>query len=154
VTCVVTDTGPLIHLSALDVLPLFDVFETVLVPETVLEEVERGGVPDGLSALSTERIEASDDSLAPDLDAGERATLAVALEHDATVVTDDLDARRAASRLDLDVTGSVGVIVRNYAAGNIDRETAVSLIRRLQSETSLFITDAVVEAGIELVEQS
>jgi predicted nucleic acid-binding protein len=46
VTCVVTDTGPLIHLSALDVLPLFDVFETVLVPETVLEELERGRVPD------------------------------------------------------------------------------------------------------------
>jgi predicted nucleic acid-binding protein len=37
VTCVVTDTGPLIHLSALDVLPLFEVFETLLVPETVLE---------------------------------------------------------------------------------------------------------------------
>jgi predicted nucleic acid-binding protein len=70
VTCVVTDTGPLIHLSALDVLSLFDVFETVLVPETVLDELERGGVPDGLSALSTARVEASDDSLAPDLDAG------------------------------------------------------------------------------------
>jgi hypothetical protein len=52
------------------------------------------------------------------------------------------------------VTGSVGVVVRNYAAGEIGHETAVSLIRRLQSETSLFITDVVVEAGIELIEHS
>jgi predicted nucleic acid-binding protein len=88
VTCVVTDTGPLIHLSALDAVFLFDVFETVVIPETVLAELKRGGVLGGLYTLSPESVEATDESLVPDLDPGERAVLSVALDRNATVVTE------------------------------------------------------------------
>jgi hypothetical protein len=45
----------------------------------------------------------------------------------------------------------VGVIVLAFTRGKIDRQTAVDRMRALQAETSLFVTDAVVERGIELL---
>jgi hypothetical protein len=43
----VSDAGPLIHLAEIDSLELLSRFDTLLVPETVYEEVDVGGVPDG-----------------------------------------------------------------------------------------------------------
>ena len=51
----VSDAGPLIHLAEIDSLELLATFDTLLVPETVYEEVDVGGVPDGLADLSYER---------------------------------------------------------------------------------------------------
>ncbi|WP_020222957.1 hypothetical protein [Halarchaeum acidiphilum] len=75
----VSDAGPLIHLDEIDSLELLAPFDTLLVPETVYEEVEAGGVPNGLSDLPYELVEADESRVVPeDLDAGERAAIAVA----------------------------------------------------------------------------
>jgi len=55
----VSDTGPLIHLAEIDSLELLSAFETLLIPETVYEEVEAGGVPDGISNISYELVSAA-----------------------------------------------------------------------------------------------
>lgn len=54
---VVADTGPLIHLAQADVLSLLELTGEVLVPETVLDELERG--PTDISGLefSVERVD-------------------------------------------------------------------------------------------------
>ncbi len=88
-----------------------------------------------------------------DLDAGETAALAIASERDAVLLTDDLEARRAAKARDIEVHGSVGIIVLAYTRGELDRQTAVGRMRALQTDTSLFVTDAVIEQGIELLEE-
>ena len=52
----------------------------------------------------------------------------------------------------VEVHGSIGVIALGYARGLLDREEAASLMRALQRETSLFVTEAVVERGIRMLD--
>ena len=85
----------------------------VHVPETVYDELERGGVPDEFEELSFERLEP--DELQPEtteLDPGERAAMAVANERGTVLLTDDLAARDAAVEHSIDVHGSAVVRLR------------------------------------------
>ena len=150
----VSDAGPLIHLAEIDSLELLSTVDTLLVPETVYEEVDAGGVPDGLADLSYEFDEADGCRIgAEKLDAGERAALAIADERGIVLLTDDLAAREAASDAGVEVHGSIGVIALSYGCGLIDRDEAASRMRALQRETSLFVTEAVVERGIRMLDE-
>lgn len=150
----VSDAGPLIHLAEIDSLELLSAFDTLLIPETVYEELERGGVPDGISDLSYEPVEADEDRVESEaLDAGERAALAVTKERALVLLTDDLAAREAASDAGVEVHGSIGVIALGHARGLLDRDEAAPLMRALQRETSLFVTEAVVERGIRMLDE-
>jgi len=150
----VSDAGPLIHLAEIDSLELLSTFDTLLVPEAVYTEVEVGGVPDGLADLSYELVEA-DESRAGDgeLDAGERAAISVAEEQKVVLLTDDLAAREAASDANIEVRGSIGAIALGYGRGLLDRDEAASCMRALQRETSLFVTEAVVDRGIQMLDE-
>ncbi|MFW5900725.1 MAG: nucleic acid-binding protein [Halodesulfurarchaeum sp.] len=150
----VSDAGPLIHLAEIGSLGLLAAFDRLLVPETVYEEVEAGGVPDGLSDLSYELVETDErHSETEDLDAGERAAIAVAKARRVILLTDDLAAREAATDVGVDVHGSIGIIALGYGRGLLDRDEAASRIRALQRETSLFLTEAVVERGIQMLDE-
>jgi len=77
----VSDAEPLIHLAEIDSIELLATFDTLLVPEAVYNEVDAGGVPDGLADLSYELVEADECRIgAEELDAGERAAIATAKE--------------------------------------------------------------------------
>lgn len=150
----VSDTGPLIHLGEIHSLELIEAFDRLYIPETVYDELERGGVPDGLEERSFERIEP--DELQPgttELDPGERAAIAVASDREAVLLTDDLSARDAAAEHDIDVHGSLGVIAIAHANDFVDRDEAADLMRALQRETSLFVTEAVVERAIRKLDE-
>ena len=150
----VADTGPIIHLDEIDALGLLSAIDRVLVPQTVYDELEVGTVPPALSDIEYEIVEVDSPSLSVELDPGETAALAVASERSGVLLTDDLAARNAAAEFDVEVHGSVGVIVLAYTRGELSKSEAVDLMRALQTETSLFITDAVVEHGIALLEES
>ena len=150
----VSDAGPLIHLTEMDSLGLLSMVDTLLVPGTVYEEVDAGGVPDGIADLSYELVEADESRIgAEELDAGERAALAVADERGIILLTDDLAAREAASDADVEVHGTIGVIALSYGRGLLDRDEAASRMRALQRETSLFVAEAVVERGIRMLDE-
>jgi predicted nucleic acid-binding protein len=105
-----------------------------------------------MQELSYVRVEA--DKQQPDnLDPGESAALTVANKRDAVLLTDDLAARTAATDRGIEVRGSLGVIAFGYAKGELDRDEAASRMRELQHETSLFVTDAVVERGIDILDR-
>jgi predicted nucleic acid-binding protein len=53
----------------------------------------------------------------------------------------------------IEVRGSIGVIALGYNRGRLDGDEAASRMRALQRETSLFVTDAVVERGIQMLEK-
>ncbi|MEA5388539.1 nucleic acid-binding protein [Haloarculaceae archaeon H-GB11] len=148
----VPDTGPLIHLAEIDSLDLLSLFDRILVPTTVLDELSVGTVPSGLSELAFQRIEASNDvEYSTDLDPGERAALSVAQERDAVLLTDDMAARDVATDLGVEVHGSIGVIALGYARDRFDKSDAERRMRNLQKKSTLFVSDAVVERGIELL---
>lgn len=150
----VADAGPIIHLDEIDALRLLSTIDRVLIPETVYEELEVGTVPPALSDIEYELVAVDSPALDVDLDPGETAALAVASERSAVFLTDDLAARNAAEELDVEVHGSIGVLVLAYTREELSKSEAVDLMRALQQETSLFITDAVVEQGIALLEES
>lgn len=154
-TAAVSDAGPLIHLAEIDSLELLAEFDTLLVPETVYEEVQAGGLPNGLSEVADEVVAAGggDTDVSDELDAGERAAISVARERELVLLTDDLAAREVASETGIDVHGSIGVIALGYGRGVLDRDEAASGMRALQRETSLFVTEAVVERGIRLLDE-
>jgi predicted nucleic acid-binding protein len=147
----VVDAGPIIHLDQIDSLQLLSVFDSVVVPETVYKELSAGEIPENLENLEYEIRTAEGDTVYEGLDKGETAALQLAeiSEADPVFLTDDLDAREQSNQLDIEVHGSIGIIVLNFSQGDLKFDEAVSLMRRLQEETQLFVTETVVERGID-----
>jgi predicted nucleic acid-binding protein len=130
VTTWVVDTSPLIFLAKLGHLDLLrGGADTVYIPQAVLNEVRAR--PDeatqaieqaALSWLSVRQIRNRDavDILRADLDLGEAEVIVLARETTADqVVMDDLDARRFARRVGLDLIGTVGLLLAARLRGEI-----------------------------------
>lgn len=150
----VADTGPLIHLAEIDSLELLSAFDSLYIPETVYAELEAGGVPISLNEIEYEHVVPSESrSHSTELDSGEAAAILVAMERGAVLLTDDLDARKVATNEGVQVHGSVGVIALGYSRGLLESDEAGARMRALQRETSLFVTDGVVERGIRMLEE-
>lgn len=149
---VVADTGPLIHLAQADVLSLLELTGEVLVPETVLDELEHG--PTDISGLefSVERVDIDIESVYPHLDSGETAALVVCTERDAILLTDDLDARNTATDEGIEVHGSVGVVLHGYSQRALSADAAKRTLRELKRDTNLYLSTPLIEHAIELVE--
>ena len=87
------------------------------------------------------------------MDAGECAALAVAVERKVVLLTDDFAAREAAADVGVEVHGSIGIIALGYGRRLLARDEAAARMRALQRETSLFVTEAVVEHGIRMLDE-
>jgi len=107
-------------------------------------------VPSGLADVSYELVDSDGEAGAEEeLDAGESAAIAVATERDIVLLPDDLAARRFASDGGIEVHGSVGIIALAHGRGRLDADEATARMGALQRETSPFVTEAVIERGIE-----
>jgi predicted nucleic acid-binding protein len=134
----VFDAGPLIYLDALGYLHTLRELHRVVIPEAVARELEKHpGAPAG-SAPSLEWVERRTPatvavrrvvSQPPSLDAGERETIALALEAGggATAVIDDRRGRKRARNLEVPLTGTLGVLQALHRAGHADRSLAEDL---------------------------
>lgn len=150
---VVVDAGPLIHLTQAGALSLLDEFEAVAVPQTVLEEVNSGGVLDGLSEVdhAVEEITHSDEDV-PTLDPGETAAIILARDVGAILLTDDLPAREIAADLGIEVHGSIGVVLYGYGRGRLSTTEAEELIRALEHDSTLYLADPLIEYALQVLE--
>ena len=128
---VISNTSPLQYLYQLDLLDLLPaLYGEVLVPAGVVSEIA-AGCSRGVSLPHLEALpwlhvcEVGTPallSLIPDLGAGEREVLALALEKPgALVILDDSQARRLAERLELGLTGTLGLLLKAKQIGRIDR---------------------------------
>ena len=119
---VVADSGPLIALARLDLLPLLaSRFDNVLVPEAVFLECTRHrDRPGALAIVAASEAGLFQQAHVTDaerfaaeylLDTGESAALMLAHHRAAPVLVDERKARRVASRLGIPVIGTVGVLV-------------------------------------------
>jgi hypothetical protein len=137
---VVSDTSPLLNLALIDRLDLVrEQFSTVTVPERVWDELLDG--EDGVDALRSihdagvlDIVTVNDSSLfvefRRDLDVGEAAALAYALEADADLVLlDEREARQTARRHDLSMTGAIGILLRASRTGDVDLQTEFDALR-------------------------
>lgn len=126
---VVSDTTPLLYLVRVGRLDLLrELYVDVVVPQTVWNELVEAR-PDALGVVAVRAaawLRVVPDASAPDdvaevlaeIDAGEAAAIAVALErHADLLLIDDAAGRRAAGELGVAVRGTLGVLVTAKAAG-------------------------------------
>ncbi|WP_226023016.1 twitching motility protein PilT [Halomicrobium salinisoli] len=84
-------------------------------------------IPVIVPSSSAEELEAE---FLETLDPGEAQALAVAVAVDGMFITDDGDARENAKRRDVDLTGSIGLLVRFVEDGHVSAETADTYLKR------------------------
>ncbi|MFC6614846.1 twitching motility protein PilT [Halopenitus salinus] len=75
-------------------------------------------------------VTALEETLLETLDPGEAQALAVAEVSDGLIVTDDGDARATANQRQVDLTGSIGLLVRFVEDGHLSPDTADEYLTR------------------------
>lgn len=155
---VVSNTGPLIHLSEINFLTAIDIFQEILIPEEVESELKRNKISIPKKIICFLLKPESKDIVKiltnqENLDLGEASAIALALQEKADIfLTDDLEARNIAKHYNLETHGTLGIILRVFRENIIDKKTAIEKVRYLQEKSSLFITRDLVEYAIKEIE--
>lgn len=158
---VVCDASPLIYLSRLEQFRLLQrLYDTVLIPPAVWQEVgvAGAGFPEAteLKAAVEEgwiRVEgpvgpkSALDPFVSGLGQGEVEAILLARERKAVLITDDALGRSAAERLGMDVTGTIGVLLRAKKHGKI--ASLRPLLDRLKTQTNFRISTKVLGEALK-----
>jgi predicted nucleic acid-binding protein len=161
-TCVVSDSGPLVALAVLDCLHVPErLWGRLLAPQTVLDEC--AGLPNKAGAAQIRRavdaglIEVrADVSLPHDLpvshlDAGEAQAICLARDLQAVLLMDERRGRKTASLLALAHIGTCGLLVSAKRAGLI--EAVSPLLDRLLA-TGYFLSPVLVSDTLRVAGES
>jgi len=151
---VVCDTGPILHLLEIKCIELLSFLGCTHIPPTVAQELDQH-FPEWLQRKpecilitplsTTSYAQAASWQAAKMLHCGEAESLALA--HQVICdwyLTDDAAARIYASSLGIEVHGTLGVILWAAAKGKLDRLEADSLLDKLVSDSSLWISPRIV----------
>lgn len=161
---VICDAGPLIHLEELGCLDLLRDFALVQVPNAVWREVHQH-CPSALRhrKLKLQRVSSSPEATpkliklaqAFLLDLGELEALQLMQQSpEAILLTDDAAARLVAERLEYEVHGTIGVVVRALRRGQRTKRQVLNLLRSVPQRSSLFIERRLLDSVIEQVEHT
>jgi predicted nucleic acid-binding protein len=157
----VVNASPLIFLAKLDQLDLLRKgADTICVPQAVLDEIR--AKPDeatvtieqaSQSWLSIRQVENRNavEVLLADLDLGEAEVIVLAREIKADrVVMDDLDARRLARRVGLDLIGTMGLLLAAHLRGEIPSMWAeIERLRAFGFRVSPSLVEAILREARE-----
>lgn len=126
----VSNSTPLIALSKIGKIELLhEYFGQIYIPKAVYEEVVvNGGILYGAEEVAkADWIIVEDvgntlavESLSMYLDAGESEAIVLAKEKNGLLIIDDGDGRKAATNMNIDITGTVGVLLKAGMDGKID----------------------------------
>jgi predicted nucleic acid-binding protein len=155
---VVSDSSPLIYLAWLGQFDLLrQLYGQLAVPVAVWDEVAlRGGDLPGAGELRNAaaagwiRVEMPTKPLDPDelagvkIDLGEIQAIAIAIEQRTLLIIDDSDGRQVARRLGVEVTGTLGVLVRAKHQKLIP--ALRPLVFRLRNETSFHVAGMLLDS--------
>lgn len=116
---VIADTSCLILLSKVDELAILKLnYNRILITPEIADEFDQE-LPDWFEVMRV-KDRGLQLLLQDSLDLGESTALALAMEtNNATVILDDLKARKLAQKLGLKITGTIGVIIKAKLKGNI-----------------------------------
>lgn len=160
---VISDAGPLIHLTEIGCLSLLGIFDTLHIPDTVwletvghkrVSEIELSKLKICRHTLSLPEVTTfiAQHSL-QNLQAGECECLYLGhLKNISLLLTDDLAVRNISPQLGITPIGSLGVIVRCCHRGLIPISQAECHIKALYDISSLFVTQAIVELAIAQIQ--
>jgi predicted nucleic acid-binding protein len=151
----VTDTGPILHLYEIRRLEALRIFDHLLIPNLVAEELLGYGLdPSWLSVtvLSTTIVSVESKEWGPLVSEADQTTihpadaqvfvLAQSTQFQNYVLTDDLALRRRLESQQAIVVGTVGVLVRAYTNGYLNRIELESAIDTLFTTSTLHLRRA------------
>ena len=153
----VSDTGPIIHLTEINLLKAFNIFSKLTIPYEVEKELQRYKVAVPSNVKIKKLTDGSKDKVKIltnqyDLNLGEAAAISLTLQKKADYfLTDDLDARQVAKEYNLKVHGSIGIIMRAFRNKIISKDQAIEKIKELKVKSSLFITQDLINEAIEAI---
>lgn len=159
---VVSNTGPIIALSKIRQLPLLKtIFGNILVPPVVAREVfaKLDNEIEDLERAFSDFIQITEKPILPkeveivirSIDAGEKGAIGLAYNLNALLIIDDNQARNAARKLNLEITGSVGVLLLAKQKKLIPSLKQLMLDIR---ENGYFYSDELIETAIELANET
>lgn len=158
---VVSNTSPILNLAIIDHLHLLrEQFDTVLIPEAVLEELRvdsnlpgASAVVDALRAEWLKVRHVTDRNLVRllrrEIDAGESEAIALGIELRADrVLLDERQGRKTAKSMGLNVTGLIGIILR--AEETSLTSSVPDLLDRLQKKAGFRISPVLLKNILSL----
>jgi predicted nucleic acid-binding protein len=152
---IVSNTSPILNLAIIDHLDLLqEQFEQVIIPTDVLDElkletdfpgtenIRRALQSDWLRVVGLREVHLSR-ALALELDRGEAAAIALALElGDSRILMDEHEGRVKAKALELQPVGVLGVLLRAKHDGRL--ESVYSATQALRHRAGFFIANALL----------
>jgi len=154
---VVSNTGPILHLTEINLRQALNIFPKILIPEEVANELRKSKVPIPKNCETKKLASEYKDAVKIlanqyNLDFGESEAIALALQEKLRMFfTDDLDAREVARNYHLEVHGTVGIILRAFRDGVINKKTAIEKMKEIKTASSLFITQDLIEETINAI---
>lgn len=143
---VIADSSCLILLAKIEELEILrSIYKRIFITKEIAGEFG-GDLPDWIEVRQVENKTLQ--SLFEDtLDLGEASALTLAFEtQDCTVILDDLKARKTAAKLNVKVTGTVGVIVKAKTENKIP--SAKAIFEKIL-ETDFRISDRILKEAIK-----
>jgi predicted nucleic acid-binding protein len=147
----ISDTGPILHLHEIGRLDTLSTVEPLVFPIGVWEELrhrsldqatlQQAGLDFTISTAGRDLLARAKTFRLQPADA-EVFLLAQEDHFKSLILTDDLALRRLLEERGAIVAGSVGILVRAYAAGNLSREGLEQCIESLLEESSLHLSRA------------
>lgn len=147
----VSDTGPILHLNEINIQKALKIFSTILIPNEVEDELlkHKSNIPKFIKILDLKSESKDITNILTnqyDLNLGEAEAISLALQEKINLfLTDDLDARQTAKHYNLEVHGTIGILLRSFREKLIDKKTAIEKVEELKRKSSLFITQNLVE---------
>lgn len=159
---IVSDSGPIIHLHEADLIYLLNNAGMVYIPERVLKEVESNlSIKLSTTTLNFDTIILNKNEIIEkqkymhlhSLHEGEAEAIVLAQRMKADwLLTDDTSARVFASLLDLEVHGTLGIVLWNVANNYIHPEEGKDFLNQLRN-TSLWLSEKVFRFAWDSIEQ-
>ena len=152
---VVSDTSPLNYLILIQaeaILPAL--FGLILVPAEVIEELSNKNTPLEVHSWIKSRPEwvrvvSGEPARFPLLGPGEAAALSIAIDRDAQLLVDELEARQIANSLGVETIGTVGVLAEAHLKSMLDFDQAMAALR----QTTFRVHGSIIEAAKERIRQ-
>lgn len=156
----VSDTSPITNLAAIAHLDLlYQLYGTILIPEAVYEELTRFDVPGSMEVQTLSWIETVAVvntelvvQLELELDPGEAAAIALAVERQATLLMlDERRGRQVAARYGLRVQGVLGILLGAKARGLIP--LVRPLLDALVNDAGFWITNNLYQQVLQIARE-
>ena len=152
----VSDSGPIIHLSEINAAKAFKIVKEVLVPEEVNNETRNCNVPrKKIMQLDDKHKDIAKFLISNyGIDLGESEAISLCMQEGIqTLFTDDLDARTIAKHYNLEVHGTVGLLVKSFSNGIFTEREVISKLELLRTKSSLFITKDLLDWSIKRIKE-